>query len=76
MTASPKVPIISLDSSPKEICVKFDGREPTGRKELMHSPSSNMKGGEDKKIGRYQMKILTLVMIRIDLGRPTCKVKG
>jgi hypothetical protein len=45
MTASPKVPNISLDPSPRERCVKVDGREPTGRKALRHPPSSNTRGG-------------------------------
>jgi hypothetical protein len=50
MTASPKVPNISLDPSPREICVEVDGREPTGRKALRHPPSSSMRGGRRPNI--------------------------
>jgi hypothetical protein len=38
MNASPKVPNISLDPSPGEICVEVDGRKPVGRKELRNPP--------------------------------------
>jgi hypothetical protein len=65
MTASPKVPNITLDPSPRERCVRVDGKRSTGRKELRHPPSTNTRGGEGQIFGRNQMKRLILVMMRL-----------
>jgi hypothetical protein len=50
MTASPKVPTITLDSSLRGRSVEVDGRESAARKELMNLPSSSMRGGRRPKI--------------------------
>jgi len=43
MTASPKVLIKPLDFYPSARCVEVDRDRSTGRREIRHPPSSNMK---------------------------------
>jgi hypothetical protein len=76
MTASPKVPNITLDPSPRVICVEFYGREPARRKALRHPPSSNMRGGRRTNIWKRSDEETDAHDDETNLGRPTCKVKG
>jgi hypothetical protein len=50
MTASPKVPNMTLDPYPRERCVEVDRKRSTGRKALRHPPSSNTRGSRRPKI--------------------------
>jgi hypothetical protein len=65
MIASSKVLNITLDPSPKEICVEVDGREPTIRKALgiLHHPAQGV--AENQIFGRDQMRRPILVMMRL-----------
>jgi hypothetical protein len=50
MNTNPKVPQITIDPCPREICVEFDRKRSVGRKALRHPPSSNMRGSRRPKI--------------------------
>jgi hypothetical protein len=75
MTASPKVPNITLDPSPRERCVRFDGKRSTGRKALRHPPSTNMRGGGRPNIWKKSDEETDTRDDETDLGRLTCKVR-
>jgi hypothetical protein len=76
MTQSPRYQNITLDPSPRERCVEVDGREPVGRKELRHPPTSSKRGGGNPNIWKISNKDTNTHDDEIDLGRPTCKVIG
>jgi hypothetical protein len=50
MTASPKVPNMTLDPYPRERCVEVDRKRYVGRKALRHPPSSSMRGSRRPNI--------------------------
>jgi hypothetical protein len=78
MTASPKVPNMTLDPYPRERCVEVDGKRSTGRKELRHPSSSNTRGGGRPNIWKKSDEETDTCDDEIDLtdsGRPTCKVR-
>jgi hypothetical protein len=50
MTASPKVPNMTLDLYPRARCVEVDRKRSAGRKALRHPPSSSTRGSRRPNI--------------------------
>jgi hypothetical protein len=67
MTTSPKVPNMTLDPYPREICVEFDRKRSIGRKELGNPPSSSMRGSRRKNIWKDSDEKIVRTTPRYDL---------
>jgi hypothetical protein len=52
MTASPKVPQITINPYPRAICVKVDRKRSIERKASRHHPSSTTRGSRRPKISK------------------------
>jgi hypothetical protein len=68
MTASPKVPNMTLDPYPRARCVEFDRKRSAGRKALRHPPSSNMRGSRRPNIWKDSDEKIVRTTLRYDSG--------
>jgi hypothetical protein len=66
MTSSHKVPKMTLDPCPREICVEFDRNISTRRKELRHPPSSITRGRKRPKIWKDSNEQIVRSTLRYD----------
>jgi hypothetical protein len=79
MTASPKVPNITLDPYPRERCVEFDGKRSTWKEGIKASFIIQHEGWKRPNIWKKSDEETDTCDDEIDLtdlGRPTCKVRN
>jgi hypothetical protein len=68
MTTSPKVPQITLNPCPREICFEVDRKRSSGRKALRHPPSSSMRGSRRRNIWKDSDEKIVRITPRYDSG--------